>query len=197
MTRWKRALVVIALASWLAKLSLFHVSDTADWFWYLSLCCWLLLFVLASVALVRSRFSELAILSLTLAITFPPALNVGVKPIERFKESVLRAYALHRIGAVPLEEFLSGCTLTEYAEDDGTKQRIGQCNEGFRSNSWPHLSLIYDPTGQAGLPGYRRTVAWRLAAEAAFRAGWLVKSSDMGDRLIGNFYLVRIYPVSI
>jgi hypothetical protein len=150
--------------------------------------------VLTGAALVRCKWNELAIFSLVLAITFPPALNVGIERIERLQEGVFRIYALHRIHAVPLEKFLSTCTLTEYVEDDGTKQRTGQCNEGFRSNSWPYLSLIYDPTGQVGLPGYRRTVAWRLAAEAAFRAGSLVKSSDMGEHLTGNLYFVRIYP---
>lgn len=197
MARWKWALVVVALASWVAKLSLFHVSDIADWFWYLFLCCWLLLIVLAGAALARCRLAELAILSLTLAITFPPALNVGAEPINRFQESVLRIYALGRIGAAPFDKFLSSCKLIDYAEDDGTTAQIGQCNVGFRLGVWPQFDLIYDPTGQVALPGYRRTVAWRLAVEEAFDGGWLVKSSDAGQHVIGDFYLIRLYPDSI
>jgi hypothetical protein len=190
----KYALVAAALVSWFAKLSLFYISDVAGWFWYLSLCCWFLLFVLAAIALVRFRPTEFVIFSVTLLLTFSPALNIGAKPIEWLQESVFRMHALHRINSASLEEFLSSCVLTEYSENDGTKHRIGQCDEGFRTNSWPQLSLIYDPTGQAGLPGYRRTVAWRLAAEAGFQGGTLVKSSDMGEHLTGNFYFVRISP---
>jgi len=41
------------------------------------------------------------------------------------------------------------------------------------------------------------SVAWRLAVEEAFLAGCLVKSTDAGQHLIGNFYFVRLYPDSV
>ena len=119
MTWWKWALVVVALVSWLAKISLFYISDIADWFWYLSLYCWLLLFVLAAAAAIRCRLGEIAIFCLTLLITFPPVLTVGAKSIDRFQEGVSRMYALGRIGAAPFDSFLSSCKLIDYAEDDG------------------------------------------------------------------------------
>ena len=60
MARWKYLLVVVALMSWVAKLSLQFISNIADWFWYLSLGCWFLLFILFWPALFRGRWRELA-----------------------------------------------------------------------------------------------------------------------------------------
>jgi hypothetical protein len=196
MTWWKWALVVVALVSRLANISLFHISDIADWFWYLFLYCWLLLFVLAASAAIRRRLGEIAIFCLTLLITFLPVLTVGAKSVDQFQLGVSRMYAQGRIGAAPFDRFLSSCKLIDYTEDDGTTAQIGQCNVGFRSGMWPQLDLIYDPKGQVALPGYRRTVAWRLAVEEAFLGGWLVKSSDAGQHVIGDFYLIRLYPDS-
>lgn len=191
MTWWKRVLVAVALVSWLAKLSLFYVSDIADWFWYLSLCCWFLLLVLAGAALLRRRLGELAILSLTLAITFLPALNIGAKPVEWFQERAFRVYALYRIRAVPLEEFLSSCKLIDYIEDDGAKRRVGQCDLGFRSTMWFRMSVIYDPTGQFGLPAKSRTRAWRWAVWDLNPGQFLIRTNE-GSHLSGDFYFVLI-----
>jgi hypothetical protein len=203
MKYWKYLLVFVVLVSRLVELSLYEISDVSDWCWYLFTGGWFVLFFLTLWVLVRLRWRELAIFSVVLVATALPALNYGAEPISRFQDEVFRLYTLHRIRAVPLEEFLSKCKLIDYVDDDGARQQVGQCDEGLHSTPWFFLSLIYDPSGQFALPGYRRTTAWRLALQGRAKSGARLAAgldlgselaeSEAGRPLVGNFYYVKIY----
>ena len=190
MYRWKYLIVFVALSSWLAKLLLEYISDAAVWFWYLSLGLRLVLLLLLWFALLRRRWWQLAIFSFTIVITLFPVLGVGDDFVDHIQEKLFRVYILHHIGASPFEGFLSKCKLVDYVENDGSKHTIGQCNDGLRSTEWFLFSVVYDPTNQFTLPGYRRSTVWRL--EDNFVAGLGIERLD-GKHLIGDFYYLKAY----
>jgi hypothetical protein len=192
MSRWKYVLVLVALVSWLAKLLLNYISDAADWFWYLSFGCWIILFLLVWPALFRRNWRELAVLSVALSVMLLPLRGVGDELVEDLQDKLFRAYVLQRIGEPPFQDFLSKCKLTHYVGDDGSKHTIGQCDDGLRLTWRLFLSVIYDPTGQFALPGYQRSTPWRLAVDDAFAAGYAIKR-DEGRHLRGDFYYIKVY----
>lgn len=192
MARWKYLLVIVGLLSWLAKLALNDISDAADWFWYLSLACWVVLFSLIWPALFRRNWRELAVFFVTLVVTAFPIFGIGDEIVDRLQDELFRVYILYSIGSQPFEDFLSKCNLIHYTEDDGTEGTIGQCNEDLRSAKWFLFSVIYDPTGQLALPSYRRSTPWRLAVDDNFIAGAVIKRLD-GKHLRGDFYYMKIY----
>ncbi len=144
------------------------------------------------VALFRLRLREFAVVVLTLTLTILPTFRVGFEPINWIQDELFQVYARYRIRAVPLEEFLSRCTLIDYVKDDQTRSRVGQCKEGFRSSEWFFFCVIYDPGGQLALPGYSRSIAWRLAVDDGFIAGSAIKKLD-AKHLVGDFYYLKIY----
>lgn len=203
MARWKYLTVAIVLGSRLIELTLFEVSGISDWCWYLFTGGWFVLLFLTLWVLFRLRWRELAIFSAALVATALPALNYGAEPISRFQDEVYRLYALYRIRAVPTEAFFSKCTLIDYLDDDGARQRVGQCDQGFRSTPWFFLVLVYDSSGQFALPGYRRTTTWRLAVQGRAGSGARLATgldfgpelagSNAGRHLAGSFYYIKIY----
>lgn len=203
MAHRKYLTVAIVLGSRLTELTLFKVSDISDWCWYLFTGGWFVLLFLTLWGLFRLRWRELAIFSVVLVATALPAFNYGVESISRFQDEVFRLYALTRIRAVPTEEFLSKCTLIDYLDDDGARQRVGECDQGLRSTPWFSLVLVYDPSGQFALPGYRRTTTWRLAVQGRAGSGARLATglnfgpelagSDAGQHLAGSFYYIKIY----
>jgi hypothetical protein len=203
MKRWKYLLVVVVLVSRFVELLLYEVSDVSDWCWYLFTGGWFVLLFLTLWALFRIRWRELAVFSLVLVTTALSAINIGIEPIIRVQDEVFRIYALYRIRAVPLEQFLSKCKLNDYVDDDGNRQQVGRCREGFRVTPWFYLDVIYDPSGQLALPGYLRTITWRLAVQGRTGSGSRLPSgsnlgaeiarSDAGRHLVGSFYYLKIY----
>jgi hypothetical protein len=199
---WTYSLAAVVLISRLVQWTLYDITRVSDWCWYIFTVGWFVLFFLALWGLIRLRWRAFAICALVLITTFPPALNYGAEPISQFQGEVYRLYALYRIRAVPLEEFVSQCKLIDYVEDDGTRQQIGQCNQVGRGTFWHHFTLIYDPTGQFALPGYRRTTAWRLAVQgwtgsgsqgASFHPGAFVAGTNRGQHVVGSFYSLKVY----
>jgi hypothetical protein len=199
--RWRyllvSLLVVIALASWLALHLLNYVSNIADRLADLFKVCWLALFFLALAALFKRKWRDLAIFFPVLFFTFSAFLTVYLSPPEKgglmpnrwLQEAGFRVYALHLIRSTPIEEFLSRCKLVEYLEEDGTKQRVGECVKGLRSAFWFRIVVIYDSSGQAAVPAIERTPAWRLAVLHSPNV-----PSDVAEHLVGNFYWVLASP---
>jgi hypothetical protein len=192
----------MVLVSRLTQLSLYDVSDISDWCWYAFAGGWFVLLFLSLWVLIRLRWRAVAIFSLVLAATFPPALNVGAEPISQFQDEIFRLYAVHRIRAVSPEEFLSQCKLIDYVDDDGARQQVGQCDQIGRGTFWHYFTVIYDPAGQFALPGYRRTTTWRLAVQGwtgsgsrgpNLHPGSFIASTNRGQHLVGNFYSLKVY----
>jgi hypothetical protein len=196
--RWRYLLAGVVLASWLAMHLLNYVSGTADWFVDLFKVCWLALFFLAWTALFHSRWRELAISGPTLLITFVAFGGVllgpekgGLLPNQWLQETGFRIYASHLISSAPVEEFLSKCKLVDYAEEDGTRQQIGECDKGFRSTLWFSITVIYDPTGQLAGSAIHRTLAWRLAVLHLPNGRFFVHD-DIAEHLVGSFYWILV-----
>jgi hypothetical protein len=113
-----------------------------------------------------------------------PARGVALVHARRFQEEVFRLYTLHRIRAVPLEEFLSKCKLIDYVDDNGARQQVGQCDEGRHSTPWFFLSLVYDPSGQLHCPD----IAEQL------RGGWRCRTSQIwGASRYGFGFRIRAW----
>ncbi len=203
MTCWKYLLVAVVLVSRIVELSLYYVSGISDWCWYLFTGGWFLLLFFALWSLLRLRWRKQMILSLVLFTTALPAINIGTEYITRFQDEVFRFYALHLIRAVPLEAFLAKCRPINYVDDEGNDQQVGQCDEGLRSIPRLYLSLIYDPSGQFSLPGYRRSTTWRLAVQGwtgpgpraapGLRFGSVLAGTNGRAHLVGNFYYAKLY----
>jgi uncharacterized membrane protein YhaH (DUF805 family) len=198
--RWRYLLVAVALASWLAMLLLNYVSHFADWFVDLFRVCWLALFFLAWAALFRRRWRELAISGPTLFITFLAFAGVllgpekgGLLPNAWLQETGFRIYAAHLIRATPSGEFLSKCKLVDYVEEDGTRQQVGECDDGLRSTLWFSITVIYDPTGQLAGSAIHRTLAWRLAVLHLHNGRFFVHD-DVAEHLVGNYYWIVVPP---
>jgi hypothetical protein len=195
--RWRYLLVVATLANWLGMHLLNYVSDIADWFVLLFRVCWLGLLFLVLAALLRRRWREFAILSLTLLVTFNAFAVAllgpergGLLPNRRLQEIGLRIYASRLIRTTPLEELLSRCKLVDYLEEDGAKQQIGECNESLRSTLWFKIVVIYDPSGQAAWPPVPRSLPWRLAV-LHLPNGRFIVHDDLAKHLVGSFYWMQ------
>lgn len=186
MTWWKYLLVVAALASWLAGLLLAYVSSLADWpLLYIWGACLLALLFLALRAVVRGGWRELAIVSLPLVMMTLPAFGLPL-PADWLQAVGFRIYAS------PVESYLSRCRLYDFIDDDGTKQRIGQCHSVRRAFD-ERVTVVYDTTGQFGLPLERRTSAWQSAVSRHLSAGmFLARNNDGWSHIFGNFYAVFV-----
>lgn len=194
--RWRYILVVAALASWLAMHVLNYVSSMADRLLGPFKVCWLALFLAALAASFRHRWRELAIVCLTLFITFGAFVGAflgpeqgGLLPNRWLQQVGFRIYATHLIQAMPHEEFLSRCKLVDYLEEDGTKQQIGECDKGLRSTEWFEINVIYDPSGQLGLPAVQRTLPWKLAALHLPNGRFFVHE-NVASPLVGDFFWI-------
>lgn len=186
MTRWKYLLVIVALVSWLAGQLLADVSRYVDWpLLYVSGLGWLALLLLNLSALVRHRWYELTIFSLTLVVIILPGFGV-TQPAAWLQAAGFRIYAS------PLEEYLATCRLFDFFDDDGIKQQFGQCPsvpQTFNSR----IGVIYDTTGQFALPPERRTRAWKSAISWHLSAGsFLAEENHDEPHIFGNFYSVLI-----
>lgn len=201
--RWTYRLLGVVLVSRIVQLLLYETSDISDWFWYLFTFGWFVLLFLALWALVRFKWHQFLIALPVLVATALPAVNIGMEYIQPIQDSVFRLYALHLIRSERLESFLSKCKLIDYVDDAGVRQRVGQCDQGLRSTPWFFLVLVYDPSGQFALPGYRRTTTWRLAVQGRAGSGARLTTgldfgpelagSDPGRHLAGSFYYIKIY----
>jgi hypothetical protein len=201
--RWTYRLLGVVLVSRIVQLLLYETSDISDWCWYLFTSGWFVLLFFALWDLVQFKWRQFLIASLVLVATALPAVNIGMKYIQPIQDSAFRLHALHLIRSEPIESFLSKCKLINYVDDAGVRQRVGQCDQGFRSTPRFFLILVYDPSAQFALPGYRRTITWRLAVQGRTGSGARLTtgldfgselaSSDAGRHLAGSFYYIKIY----
>lgn len=198
--RWRYFLAVVVLGSWLAVHLLNFVSGVVDWLVDLFKVCWLALFLLAAAAPFRRKWRELAILCLTLFITFSGFVGVflgpekgGLLPNRWLQETGFRIYASLLVRSTPLEEFLSRCKLVDYLEEDGAKQRVGECDDGLRATLWFRVTVIYDPSGQITWPAIQRTLAWRLAV-LKLPTGAFFVHDDVANHLVGGFNWILAPP---
>ncbi|KRR23712.1 hypothetical protein [Bradyrhizobium retamae] len=140
MTWWKYILIVVALVGWLASQLLAYVSSYADWpLLFISGACALALLFLSLSALIRCRWRELMVVSLPLVVMALPVFGVTM-PADWLQVVGFRIYAS------PLESYLSKCRLYDFIDDDGTKQRVGQCHS-FRLMFDDRIAVIYDTNG--------------------------------------------------
>lgn len=139
-------------------------------------------------AAVRGRWREFSIVSLPLVVTTIPGFGVTM-PADWLKAVGFRIYAS------PIELYLSKCRLYDFVEDDGTKQRIGQCHSVSQTFD-ERVTVVYDTTGQFVLPLERRTSAWQAAVSQHLSAGlFLARKNDGWSHIFGNFYAVSV-PLS-
>jgi hypothetical protein len=122
-----------------------------------------------------------------------PTVDLAEASTVRLQEEAFRLYALHRIQASTPEAFLSKCIMTTYVDDDHVEHTIGECLDGFRSARWFRIIVIFDPSGQFALPGYQRSVAWRIAVDREFYGGVKIKSANSRKHLTGDFYFIKVY----
>jgi hypothetical protein len=187
--------VVIALASWLLMHLLNFVTHLSKWLVDLFCASWISLLVLALVAPFFRWWRELSVTILALLNTLFLFLGISaipepiVLPNRWLQETGFRIYATHLIRSMPLDEFLSRCKLVDYAEEDGTKHQVGECDKDFRSSPWFENIVIYDPSGQSVWPPTERTLAWRLAIRSLPIGSYLVHD-DVASRLVGDFFWV-------
>jgi hypothetical protein len=201
--RWTYCLLGIVLVSRIIQLLLYETSDISDWCWYLFTYGWFALLFVTLWALVRFKWRRFLMALPVLVVTALPAVNIGMEYIQPIQDRIFRLYALHLIRSEPLEAFLSKCKLIDYVDDTGVQRQVGQCDQTFRSTPWFFLVLVYDPSGQFALPGYRRTTTWRLAVQGQAGSGARLATgldfgpelaeSDAGRHLTGRFYYTKIY----
>jgi hypothetical protein len=198
--RGRYRLVVVALAIWLAMHLANYVSGIADGLLGPFKACWLALFFAAVAASFCRRWRELAVVWLTLFITFGAFVGAflgpekgGLLPNQWLQQTGFRIYASHLIRSMPIEEFLSRCKLVAYLEKDGTRQQIGECDDGLRSTLWFEINVIYDPSGQLGLTAVERTLPWRLAALHLPNGAYFVHA-DVASHLVGDFFWILSPP---
>ena len=199
--RWRVLLAIVVLANWTAIHLLNYVSDIGDWPFDLFKAFWLALFSLALIAPFLGRWREFATYCLMLFITFG-AFTVALFAPERgwvlpnrwLQETGFHIYASHLIRSVPHQEFLSGCKLVDYIEEDGSRRQVGECDDGLRSTLWFQIAVIHDPSGQIALPAIQRTLEWRLAVLHLPNGRFFVHDDKVAKHLDGSFYWMLAPP---
>ena len=194
--RRRYLLIIVGLALWLA-INLLNLVVRVDWLEDVFEACWLALLCLALVAPYHRRWRELAFSCAALLIGFNAFAFLvlaspgrgGLLPNSWLQEAGFHLYASYLIRPMPSEQFLSKCQLYDYMEEDGTKQQVGLCDDGLRSMMNFKMALLYDPSGQLGLPPIQRTLAWRLAMLHLPDMRPFIHD-DRARHLVGNFYWV-------
>lgn len=191
--RWQYLLIVTTLANWTAMHLLNYVSHVAVWSIEVFKVCWIALLLLALTAPFFRKWHDLAISCLALFFTLETFLLISlvpepvVLPSRWLQEIGFGIYASHLIRSKPPGEFLSGCKLVDYAEEDGTRRQVGVCNKDLRSTVWFRLLVIYDPSRQIARPAIQRTLPWRLAV-LRLPDGRSFVHGDGATHLDGSFY---------
>lgn len=186
MAPWKYLLIAAAFASWVVVELLADVSRYGDWpLLYIDAGLALTLVIIALWALVRRNLREFAIFMLVPCVTAFP--GIGQYDLaDWLQKTGFRLYAS------PVETYLSRCALFDFVDDDGSKQKVGQC-PGIPQSFNSSLTIVYDTTGQLDLPEGRRTRAWKSTVQWHLSAGEFLAEEDHGDAYIwGNFYAVLV-----
>ncbi len=145
--------------------------------------CLFTVFVFALLALIRRRWSALAIFFLALAVI---VLGSVTQPGHWLRATGFRIYAS------PIEQYLSGCRLSVFVED-GKQQQVGEC-EGIPTSEITWVYVIYDTTGQLLLPRAQRTQEWKSAVRMLSSPDAYIETEGRASHLYGDFY---IFPIRI
>jgi hypothetical protein len=182
MTRFRYFLVAATILCWVASEFLFFISPLWDYFRSASLICWLAVLYFALSALVRRRWKDFAIFSVTCVVIFFVGLGL---PILGNSLQVLGL----RVRATSLEQYLSGCEVVAFVEKD-TKQQIGKC-EVVSLPGNHGVFVFYDTTGQFIVPPAARTEGWKNAMYN-FSPKWFFIEKAVGVHVFDNFYAVFV-----
>jgi hypothetical protein len=180
----KYLLVAITLASWVAAHFLAFVPPVWDeWSGWVFVGCHFTVLLAALLALIRRRWSTLAIFCFPFVVIFLDAYG------WRQPGYWLRAtgFSIH---ASPIEQYLSRCRRVEFVED-GKKQQVGEC-EGIATSGITWNTVIYDTTGQLVLPRAQRTREWKSAVGMLSSPDVYIEMEGRASHLFGDFYIFAI-----
>src|SRR6266571_2427534 len=120
MTPLKYVLTIFAPMSQYASQFLTYLLPTvSDWILLIGIACWIPMLFFTLSALFLRRWNALAIFSAAWLVIAVPYLGI-TEPL--YWVGVLG----FRIHASPIEQYLSGCRLTEF-DEKGVKQTVGLC----------------------------------------------------------------------
>jgi hypothetical protein len=189
MTYIKYLLAIVVAAGWYAMPFLsYSLPIHAVWPAVIFFACWIPLLFFSLSALFRRNWKAVAVFSATWVLALLPLLEV--EPVVRFRFWLyVQGFRIH---TSPLEDYLSGCRLTEFVEQ-GTKQTVGECElDGDAVYDDFVYVVFYDTTGEIALPLSQRTPEWMDAMYHYSPKKVLRESQDRAEHLNGSFYRIRI-----
>jgi hypothetical protein len=184
MTPFKYLLAIFIAASWYASEFLYYLLPTLSfWLTFVSVACWIPVFLFSLSALLRRNWRAIAIFSVSWALAVLPIARL--EPVEQFRFWLeLQGFRIH---VAPVERYLSRCKLISFVED-GIEQQLGDCEIIIRSVDFRD-EIFYDTTGQFALPPKQRTPGWKDAAYNFFWHCYLTDTA-VADRVFGKFHII-------
>jgi hypothetical protein len=173
----KYLLLIVAVASpYASAFCVFPLPAVSDSLYELSYICW---FAVAHVwlgLLLLRRWLAVAIFSVAgIWLFYRPSYG----PNETIYWLVQQGFRFH---AAPVKNYLAKCKLVEFTEG-GIKQTVGFCEGADRGTVV--CTVLYDTTGEYGLPLSQRTTEWREAMAKVLPEEAL---DWRATPLFGNFY---------
>lgn len=159
----------------------FSFSELSDWLFLLFVLCLPVMLFLTLRRLFQRRWKESVMLLAAGALIFLPAFGVG-EPLQWVRSLGFRLHIS------PVEQYLSGCRLIDFFEND-TRRTVGEC-ESHGMYSGHALTVIYDPSGEILKPVSQRTQEWQRAMSEFYSEEVLNSSERRTRHLFSDFYVV-------
>jgi hypothetical protein len=96
-----------------------------------------------------------------------------------------------RIHAGPIDNYLSRCRLTKFAEK-GAEQAVGECEWSGMDSAPVGYIVFYDTTDEIALPISQRSPEWYDAMWDYTPKGVLRDGAPRAKRLVGHLYRIHV-----
>lgn len=187
MTPFKCLMAIFIAVSWYASEFLYYLWPTLSfWLFWLSVACWIPVFLFLLGALFRLNWREIAVFSVAWALALLPIANL--EPMGQFRFWLqLQGFRIH---VASDEQYLSRCKMISFMEN-GTEQQLGECESKNRSIDFRNV-VFYDSTGQFALPAKQRTQEWKDAMYYNFSPHSYLTDKAVARLSFGKFYAVVV-----